>query len=153
MTPFENIGNIPFDVNVLSAFFPNHKHINEKARALEKNGQIIFDIDIAEFRKLYPEARYMVFCNNVYSGLPFGKCFCKAGYMTRDIEDTGAIYEPKTVKSAFMINCDSTFAYLFGIDLDKNELIWLNMARTGSMAVAGMTDMTMNSCGDHAAGK
>ena len=41
MTPFENIGNIPFDVNVLSAFFPNHKHINEKARALEKNGQII----------------------------------------------------------------------------------------------------------------
>ena len=74
-----------------------------------------------------------------YSG---DKCFCKAGYMTRDIEDTGAIYEPKTVKSAFMINCDSTFAYLFGIDLDKNELIWLNMARTGSMAVAGMTDMT-----------
>ena len=41
MTPFENIGNIPFDVNVLSAFFPNHQHINEKARALEKNGQII----------------------------------------------------------------------------------------------------------------
>ena len=41
MTPFENIGNIPFDVNVLSTVFPNHKHINEKARALEKNGQII----------------------------------------------------------------------------------------------------------------
>ena len=107
-----------------------------------KGGSEYFDIDIAEFKKLYPEARYMVFCNNVYSGLPFGKCFCKAGYMTRDIEDTGTIYEPKTVKSAFMINCDSTFAYLFGIDLDKNELIWLNMARTGSMAVAGMTDMT-----------
>ena len=107
-----------------------------------KGGSEYFDIDIAEFKKLYPEARYMVFCNNVYSGLPFGKCFCKAGYMTRDIEDTGAIYEPKTVKSSFMINCDSTFAYLFFIDLDKNELIWLNMARTGSMAVAGMTDMT-----------
>ena len=41
MTPFENIGNIPFDVNVLSAVFPNNKHINEKARALEKNGLII----------------------------------------------------------------------------------------------------------------
>ena len=37
----ENIGNIPFDVNVLSTVFPNNKHINEKARTLEKNGQII----------------------------------------------------------------------------------------------------------------
>ena len=62
--------------------------------------------------------------------------------MTRDINDSGAIYEPKTVKSAFMINCDSTFAYLYGIDLDKNELVWLNMARNGSMAVAGDTDMS-----------
>ena len=41
MTPFENIGNVPFDVNVLSGIFPNNKHINEKARALEKSGQII----------------------------------------------------------------------------------------------------------------
>ena len=41
MTPFENIGNVPFDVNVLSGIFPNNKHINEKACALEKSGQII----------------------------------------------------------------------------------------------------------------
>lgn len=41
MTPFQDIGNIPFDVNVLSSIFPNNKHINEKARALEKSGQIV----------------------------------------------------------------------------------------------------------------
>jgi len=41
MTPFQNIGNIPFDVNVLSSIFPNCKHINEKARALEKAGKIM----------------------------------------------------------------------------------------------------------------
>lgn len=41
MTPFVNIGNVPFDVNVLSSVFPNNKHINEKARALEKAGVII----------------------------------------------------------------------------------------------------------------
>lgn len=41
MTPFANIGNVPFDVNVLSSVFPNNKHINEKARALEKAGIII----------------------------------------------------------------------------------------------------------------
>ena len=41
MTPFQDIGNVPFDVNVLSSIFPNNMHINEKARALEKAGQIV----------------------------------------------------------------------------------------------------------------
>ena len=41
MTPFENIGNIPFNVDVLSSIYPNNKHINEKARALEQSGQIL----------------------------------------------------------------------------------------------------------------
>lgn len=41
MTPFANIGNVPFDVNMLSSIFPNNKYINEKARALEKVGTII----------------------------------------------------------------------------------------------------------------
>lgn len=41
MTPFQNIGNVPFDLNVLASLFPSTKHINEKARALEKSGRII----------------------------------------------------------------------------------------------------------------
>jgi hypothetical protein len=105
-------------------------------------GSEYFDIVIEKFKSMYPETRYVVFCDNVFTRLPFNRCFCKAGYMTRDIEDSGEIYEPKTVKSAFMINCDSTFAYLYGIDLERNDLIWLNMSRNGSMAVAGTTDMT-----------
>ena len=40
-----------------------------------------------------------------------------------------------------MINCGSTFAYLFGVDLLKNELIWLNCARDSSAIVAGTTEM------------
>ena len=51
-----------------------------------------------EFRKEYPDVHYMIFCDNVYSRVNFDKCFCKAGYMTRDIEDSGNVYEPKTVK-------------------------------------------------------
>ncbi len=104
-------------------------------------GSEYFDIDMDKFKKLYPEIRYMILCDNVYSGKAFDKCFCKAGYMTRDIEDSGRVYEPKTVKSAFMINCGSTFAYLFGVDLLKNELIWLNCARDSSAIVAGTTEM------------
>ena len=62
--------------------------------------------------------------------------------MVRDTEDSGAVYEPKTVKSAFIIDSDSVFAYLFGVDLGTNDFIWLNMARDSSANVAGTTDMS-----------
>lgn len=104
-------------------------------------GSEYFDIDMNEFRKEYPDVHYMIFCDNVYSRVNFDKCFCKAGYMTRDIEDSGNVYEPKTVKSSFVIDCDCTFAYLFGLDLWTNEFIWLNMARDSRVAVAGTTSM------------
>lgn len=41
MSPFTNIGNIPFDLNVLSSLFPKTKFIGEKARRLEASGTII----------------------------------------------------------------------------------------------------------------
>lgn len=41
MGPLANIGNIPFDINVLSSLFPSCSHITEKARALVDSGKII----------------------------------------------------------------------------------------------------------------
>lgn len=105
-------------------------------------GSEYFDINIPEFKEQYPEYRYLVFCNNVFTGITFSKCFCKAGYMLRDEEDSGEIYEPKTIESAFLVDCESTFAYLFGIDLIKNEFIWLNQARNSNAQVAGSTSLT-----------
>ena len=105
-------------------------------------GSEYFDIDMDEFRSMYPDLQYIILCDNVYSGLTFAKCICKAGYMTRDLNDSGEVYEPKTVKTSFVIDCNSTFAYLYGIDLRTNELIWLNMARNSNAAVAGTTDMS-----------
>lgn len=104
-------------------------------------GSEYFDIDLEKFRTKYPEMRYLIFCDNVYSGLHFKDCVCRAGYMLRDKEDSGKVYEPKTVKSAFNINCESTFAYLFGLDLAKNEFIWLNMARQSESRIAGESKM------------
>lgn len=105
-------------------------------------GSEYFDINIPEFKERHPEYRYLVFCNNVFTGIAFSKCFCKAGYMLRDEEDSGEIYEPKTIESAFLVDCESTFAYLFGIDLIKNEFIWLNQARNSNAQVAGSTSLT-----------
>lgn len=105
-------------------------------------GSEYFDVDIAAFRKRYPDIRYLIFCDNVFSGVPFDQCFCKAGYMLRDLQDSGEVYEPKTVQTSFLINCSSTFAYLFGIDLELNEFVWINVSRSGAVTVAGTTDLS-----------
>ena len=62
--------------------------------------------------------------------------------MLRDIQDSGEIFEPKTVQTSFLINCPSTFAYLFAIDLEKSEFLWLNVDRQGAVHVAGTTDLS-----------
>ena len=104
-------------------------------------GSEYFDIDINKLKARYPDMRYMIFCDNVYSDVQFDKLVCRAGYMLRDVEDSGQVYEPKTVDSSFTVNCQSTFAYLFGIDLLNNDFVWINAAMTGRVIVAGTTDM------------
>ncbi len=100
-------------------------------------GSEFFDIDFEAFTDKWPEIRYLVFCANVYSALPFADCVCRAGYMLRDTEDTGEIFEPKTVASSFTVNCRSTFAYLFALDLTAREFIWLNLVKNSQTTVAG----------------
>jgi len=105
-------------------------------------GSEYFDVDVALFKKNHPEIEYLVFCNNVFSMCTFDKCICRAGYMLRDVDDSGEVFEPKTVKSSFAINCDSRFAYLFGIDLEKNDFVWLNVSRDSNSNIAGTTSMS-----------
>lgn len=104
-------------------------------------GSEYFDVDLEAFMTEYPQAEYLVFCNNVFSDKPFSKCLCKAGYMDRDVLDNGEVFEPKTVATSFQITCDSTFAYLFGIDLKTSELVWLNVSRDSNARVAGTTSL------------
>ena len=111
-----------------------------------EGGSEYFDLDIPAFKKKYPRLQYLVFCNNVYSSKTFAECYCTAGYMLRDLRDTGEVFEPQTVKTSFRINCDSTFAYLFGIDLKKNEFVWLNTANDSGIHIAGITDMNFLTC-------
>lgn len=104
-------------------------------------GSEFFDISLQAFRSAHPDVRYLVFCDNVYSCVPFSECLCKAGYMLRDQEDSGEIFEPKTVASSFRITCDSRFAYLFAIDLQRREFVWLNIGNDSWENVAGMSDV------------
>lgn len=101
-----------------------------------------FDIDVKKFMKEYPKIKYLVFSANVYSGTTFSECICRAGFMQRDIKDSGQIYEPKTVETAFDVNGDSTFEYLFAIDLKNNQVIWLNTTKDSNQIVAGATNLS-----------
>ena len=107
-----------------------------------EGGSEYFDVDLDLFKKNRKNARYLVFCNNVFSGTPFSECVCRAGYMIRDKVDSGEVYEPKTVRSAFSINCESTTAYLFAVDLKTRELVWLNLAENSMRRIAATTDVS-----------
>lgn len=102
-----------------------------------KGGSEFFDISLETFKEQYPNMRYLIFSDNVYSGRNFNTCFCKAGYMLRSDLDKGNVYEPKTVATSFLINVPAIAAYLFAIDLKTKEIIWLNIAHHGDYRIAG----------------
>jgi len=106
-------------------------------------GSEYFDIIIEEIIKHNPEMRYMIFCDNVYSsGRKFSDGYCRAGWMARNTNDSGEIYEPKTVRSAYSITGDTSFAYLFAVDLLKREVIWLNLSNAREKRIAGTNDFS-----------
>ena len=100
-------------------------------------GSEYYDVDIDEFKALYPEVRYLIFCDNVFSSKTFALCFCKAGYMLRDKEDSGRVFEPKTIESSFIVNNDSRFCYLFAVDLTTNDFVWINTKVDSQANIAG----------------
>ena len=102
-------------------------------------GSEYFDIDLPTFKRHYGDIHYLVFCDNVYSASTFASCLCTAGYLLRDKRDSGKAFEPKTVASSFGVTCPSRFAYLFALDLKKDEFVWLNVSVGSSANVAGET--------------
>lgn len=100
-------------------------------------GSEYFDFDFEIIQKKYPTGRYIVLNDNVYSGCNFSDCFCKAGFMLRDKFKSGEVYEPKTVKTSFLINAKSSYCHLFAIDLKTREIVWLNINKDSKAIVAG----------------
>lgn len=101
-------------------------------------GSEYYDIDLQALHEQRPGLSYLLFCDIMHTATyrgtmkKFSECICRAGYMMRDINNSEEAYEPKTAPSAFPVNCESTSAYLFAVDLQTNELVWLNMAVIGA---------------------
>ena len=115
-----------------------------------RGGSEYFDVNIPLIAKTHGnEWRYLIFTDNVFTyNTYFDDCTCRAGYMLRDIEDTGQVFEPATVETSFPITCTSSMAYLFALDLADPALIWLNIARDSNLNVAG-TDNSLGAIIGH----
>ena len=111
----------------------------DQTRGYEGGSEYI-DVNLDKFKERYPNVKYLVVCDNVYSGTPFNSCMCTAGYMLREKVGSGEVFEPKTVKSSFLVQGDTTFSYLFAIDIDANDFVWLNVNKDSNTTVAGTTD-------------
>ncbi len=100
-------------------------------------GSEYFDIDIPKFREQWPDVRYVIFSDNVYSAVPFSGVICRGGYMLRSEPNSGEVFEPKTVESSFTINSATTFVHMFGLDMKEGTFVWLNVASGIQAMVAG----------------
>ena len=58
--------------------------------------------------------------------------------MLRDKEDSGRVFEPKTIESSFIVNNDSRFCYLFAVDLTAGDFVWINTRVDSFENVAGL---------------
>ena len=105
-------------------------------------GSEYFDVDIDKLCKAYPNGKYLIFNDNVFSGVKFKDIVCKAGFMVRDKFGSGEIYEPKTVQTSWTINAASTFCHLFAIDLENRQMIWLNLNPESMSRIAGNNDLS-----------
>lgn len=105
-------------------------------------GAEYFDLDLDLLKVKFKEFRYFILCNNVYSGVPFNKALCKAGFMMRSKKDSGEIFEPKTVTSSYLIDCDTTFAFLYAIDVETHEIVWLNLGKESRAIIAGNSNLS-----------
>lgn len=91
-------------------------------------------IDIPVQKFLQQEgARYVAMTVHSYTGQQFDTLDeVLAGFMTREDAQSGEIYEPSTVDTAFTVNSASTSVVPMVFDMQKGEAIWIDVPMTGA---------------------
>lgn len=90
-------------------------------------------IDVSIEKCLERKVRYVVMCVNSYTQQPYcdlPECF--AGWMGRQVPNSGEIFEPKTVVDKVDIASDTQMCLPAVFDLVNREAIWADIALTGN---------------------
>lgn len=90
-----------------------------------------FDVELDRLRAAYPTAKWAVMTMQSWSGIPLSKMDAVAGTMFRTYANKGANFDARTVTSAFSPTTDAYQALPLAVDLDTDEMVWLD-ASSGS---------------------
>ena len=104
-----------------------------------------FDIDLPALRAAMPSAKWAVMTVQSYSGIPLSKVDMIAGTMLRKDADAGAVFDARTVTSAFAPTTDAMQALPLAVDVDTREMLWLDSS-------SGSTEAGMSAARDAAVG-
>lgn len=140
---FETLGVITFnswashrDIGTYSG----DKHVQVGHSAAE-----YFDVELKKLRKKYPTAIYAAMTIQSYNGWPTSKVDIIAGAMLRSKPNSGEVFDPRSITTAFKPTTDSTQSVPFAIDLRTGKMIWVDSSN-GSDA-AGVSSTSDNSIG------
>lgn len=96
-------------------------------------------IDFDPKQVLHENVRYVIVQVYAYTNQSFSKLPCSFGWMERSDVMSGEVFEPKTVQNNIAISVNSTVAVPIIIDCKTREVIWADMALSGSIGRSGNT--------------
>ena len=84
------------------------------------------DIDMDKIKKAY-NARYFVFTVNSYTNQPYCDMpHAHFGFMERENQMEGEIFEPSTVQHLIKLNAPATAETICMFDMERKEMIWMD---------------------------
>lgn len=142
-----DLSAMSFDKDFNTVDFCSFRNASAKSNIFCHSGDIVdgcngadeyIDIDLNTIKNT--EARYVIMTVNSYSGVDFSEyeeVFC--GYMERQ-NDTGEVFEPCTIESTSRLFGSSTWNMPIVFDIQKNQIIWSDMAVPGYFGGENIVD-------------
>lgn len=98
-------------------------------------GYAYIDVVLTELEKKYPEYRYVFFSCYEPCYQTMNECVCRTGYVVMGEKTDDRPFDPRTAAPSYRITGDGSAAYLFAIDLENREMVWLNSSREGILSL------------------
>ena len=84
------------------------------------------DVKLSMVRDLFPSAKWIAMTVQSWAGWPMEDVDFIAGAMLRSKADAGAVFDARSVVTAFKPTTRSTQAVPFAVDLTSGELVWVD---------------------------
>ena len=104
-----------------------------------------FDLELKKVRSKFPNAIYAAMTIQSYSGWATSKVDIIAGAMLRSKPESGEVFDPRSIATAFKPTTDSTQSVPLAVNLRSGQLVWVDSSN-------GSTASHMSSSGDTTVG-